>query len=94
MKRVQLTAVFISMLLSVNALAQAIEWTPVTGAEVLRTFMSGLEAERKLPNGEMSRGEYNADGTGTMNAWGAEIPRKWKNVFTTPARTRHADARP
>jgi hypothetical protein len=61
----------------VTALAQGAEWTPVTGADALRTFMSGLIAERELPNGEMSRGEYNADGSGTLHAWGAELPRKW-----------------
>ena len=65
------------MLLSANALSQGGEWTPVTGAEALRTFMSGLKAERELPNGEMSRGEYNADGSATLYAWGAAIPRKW-----------------
>ncbi|MCK5359305.1 MAG: hypothetical protein KAJ95_01690, partial [Gammaproteobacteria bacterium] len=77
MKRVQLTAVCLSILLSTNALAQTTEWTTVTGAEALRTFMSGLKSERELPNGDMSRGEYNADGTATLYAWGASIPRKW-----------------
>jgi hypothetical protein len=39
--------------------------------------MSGRIVERKLPNGEMSRGEYHADGTGTLYSWGAQIPRTW-----------------
>jgi hypothetical protein len=30
-----------------------------------------------LPNGEVSRGEYNPDGTGTLFAWGAAISRTW-----------------
>ena len=52
-------------------------WVPVTGAETLRDFISGLQAERTLPNGEISRGEYRADGTGTLRSWGATIPRTW-----------------
>lgn len=76
-KCIQLATVCMSVLLSTSVLAQTTEWIPVTGAETLRTFMSGLKAERKLPNGEMSQGEYNADGTGTLHAWGAVIPRKW-----------------
>ena len=40
--------------------------------------MSGAVAERMLPSGELSRGEYNADGTGTLYSWGARIQRTWK----------------
>ena len=40
--------------------------------------MSGTKAERELPNGEISRGEYNPDGTGTIYSWGAAIPRTWE----------------
>jgi hypothetical protein len=59
-------------------MAQADEWVPVTRSETLSNFMSGLKAERRLPNGEVSRGEYNQDGTGTVSGWGATIPRTWK----------------
>ncbi len=72
-----LAIVSLPLFLSSTVYAQDSEWTAVTGADALRTFMSGLKAERELPNGEMSRGEYKADGTGTLSAWGAEIPRKW-----------------
>ena len=58
--------------------AQANEWIPVTGADNLKNFMGGLKAERTLPNGYISRGEYRADGTGTVFSWGDEIPRKWE----------------
>ena len=54
------------------------EWQPLTGETSLRNFMSGLKAERTLPNGEVSRGEYNSDGTGTLFADaddGIEVPR-------------------
>ena len=50
---------------------------PVTGTETLRNFMSDRTAERTLPGGEVSRGEYRPDGTGTLYAWGASIPRIW-----------------
>jgi hypothetical protein len=53
-------------------------WIAVTGADTLREFMSGLKAERELANGERSTGEYHADGTGVLHAWGASIPRTWK----------------
>jgi hypothetical protein len=58
--------------------AQNEGWAPVTGAETLRNFMSGLVAERKLPSGEVSRAEYKADGTGVLYSWGAEFPRTWE----------------
>jgi hypothetical protein len=58
--------------------AQANEWIPVTGAETLKNFMSGLKAERTLPSGEVSRGEYFPDGTGILYSWGAQIPRTWE----------------
>ena len=57
--------------------AQADQWQPVTGAETLRKFISDLTVERELPNGEISRGEYRADGTGTLYSWGAALQRTW-----------------
>jgi len=78
MRRIQ--AILLSSLLIFfsAALAQGNEWMPVTGAEALKNYMGGLKAERRLPNGEVSRGEYSPDGTGTVFAWGAAIPRAWK----------------
>ena len=74
----QLIAASVTFLATVSAaLANDSEWLPVTGAETLRDFISGLQAERTLPNGEISRGEYRADGTGTLKSWGATIPRTW-----------------
>jgi len=65
------------LVLSAVTVAQGNEWIPVTGTEALQNFMGGMKAERKLPNGDMSRGEYNPDGTGTLYSWGASIPRTW-----------------
>ena len=62
---------------SAAAFAQDAEWVPVTGAETLRDFMSGLKAERTVSRGTLNRAEYRADGTGTLHAWGAAIPRTW-----------------
>ena len=58
--------------------AQNHGWIAVTGADTLREFMSGLKAERELPNGALSTAEYQADGTGVLHAWGASIPRTWE----------------
>ncbi|MFW2438173.1 MAG: hypothetical protein ACN4GR_02245 [Arenicellales bacterium] len=57
--------------------AQTDKWQPVSGAETLRNFVSGLTAERTLPNGEISKAEYRADGTGTLYSWGANLSRTW-----------------
>ncbi len=62
---------------STYAFAQEPGWEAVTGADTLRTFMSGLVAERTLPGGGVSRGDYKADGTGVLTAWGSTIPRTW-----------------
>jgi len=66
------------LVFSAATLAQANEWIPVTGAEALKDYMSGMKAERTLARGEISRGEYFPDGTGTLYSWGAKIPRTWE----------------
>lgn len=60
------SATSLLLLLSATAIAQDANWQPITGAENLRQFMGGLKVERTLAGGEVSRGEYNADGTGTL----------------------------
>lgn len=63
--------IFLTCLLSVFVVsAEARDWAAVTGAAKLTMFMSDLKAERVLPNGEISRGEYRVDGTGTLYSWG------------------------
>lgn len=50
----QLTLTTMTIILIVMALVsivQGAEWEPVTGEENLRNFMSGIKAERTLPNG-------------------------------------------
>jgi hypothetical protein len=60
------------------AVAQDAEWEQVTGAETLRSFMSGLQAERKARGGSIHSAEYLAEGTGVLNAWGETFARTWK----------------
>ena len=78
MKRLQAIVLSAMLVMGAATSAQGNEWEPVTGAQALRDFMSGVKAERELPNGDISRGEYNADGTGTLYSWGAAIPRTWE----------------
>lgn len=74
----RLPAVVLACLLFLTVTpATAAEWLPVTGEDDLERLMSGLQAERTLPGGEVHRGEYRPDGTGTLFSWGAEIPRTW-----------------
>jgi len=68
----------ILLMLSAPAFAQSNDWVPVTGADNLSTFMSGLTIEQKLPSGELSTGEYHADGTGILISWGVSYPRTWR----------------
>jgi len=60
---------------SMPAMAQDDEWVHVTGADTLRNFMKGRTAVRKLPDGEVTRGEYFADGTGVVREYGASFSR-------------------
>jgi hypothetical protein len=62
----------------VTSWASGDEWSALTGKRTLTQFMSGLKVERMLPNGEISRGEYRPDGTGTLYSWGEVFPRTWR----------------
>ena len=71
-------ALFISYsALFTSAFAQG-EWTPITGEQALRDYMSNARAERQLPNGSVSTAEYFADGTGVLQSWGETFPRTWR----------------
>lgn len=64
-----------ALLLAQPALAQ--DWRQVTGAQALRDFVSG--STLSWQEGRSSNwGEYRADGTGTLHAWGAEFDRTWE----------------
>ncbi len=78
MKRVLTTMTCSLLVLGVSTIALSAEWEMVTGEQALRSFMSGTTLEWEEPGGGKSRGEYYADGTGTLHAWGASIPRTWE----------------
>lgn len=67
------------VLLALALPAQASDaWDPIVSADELTRLMTDTTAERQLTGGEVSRGEYFADGTGILHAWGASIPRTWE----------------
>ncbi len=72
-----LNAAFLSVF-ALPGWASGDEWSAVRGKQTLTEFMSGLKVERTLPNGEISRGEYRPDGTGTLYSWGEAFPRTWR----------------
>lgn len=59
------------------------DWQPLTGAQKLRDFVSGARAEIDLRPGVRAYGEYSADGTGNVEAWGETWPRTWEVVDDT-----------
>ena len=80
----QLQLVVVALLVCGLAQAQdaseppASGWEPVTGAENLRAFMSGRTLILQEGKDSQRRGEYRADGTGTLMAWGGEFERRWE----------------
>lgn len=64
-----------------TVMAQAVhaqQWQPVTGAAELREFVSGRTISWEEGTASSFRGEYRADGTGTLYAWGSEFDRTWE----------------
>jgi hypothetical protein len=57
----------------VSSAALADDWKSVVGEQALRAIYSDVVVE--APN---SKGEYCADGTGLLYAWGVTFPRKWE----------------
>jgi hypothetical protein len=66
------TAVWTVLLIAVPVVAQAAEWEEVRGEDALRRIYENTVVESKG-----ARGEYCADGTGTIFAWGERFPRTW-----------------
>ena len=61
-----------------GTLAQGSNWQPIIGAQALQTFMSGRVLTIEESRDSLRRGEYRADGTGTLHAWGAQFDRSWE----------------
>lgn len=56
----------------------AANWANLSGAETLRELVSGARAEIDLMPGVTATGEYNADGSAKIEAWGETFPRTWE----------------
>ncbi len=54
------------------------DWASLSGAETLRELVSGTTAEIQLKPGVTASGEYDADGTATIEAWGETFLRTWQ----------------
>ena len=56
----------------------AANWAGLSGAETLRELVSGARAEIQLKPGVIAIGEYYADGTAKIEAWGDTFARTWE----------------
>jgi hypothetical protein len=74
-----LPVVYLVCLLAVmNGPVYAANWVGLSGEETLREFVSGARAEIELVPGVTATGEYYADGTAKIDAWGETFPRTWE----------------
>jgi len=69
---------FVLLISSAGVCLHAEEWTPFEGAEQLRDLVAGATAEIELKPGHVAVGQYRADGTATINAWGETFERTWE----------------
>ena len=53
-------------------------WVNISGAETLRELVSGTTVEIELKPGVTANGEYYADGTAKIEAWGETFLRTWQ----------------
>ena len=74
--RVSASLALFGAVLAGPAIAQ--NWEPVTGADNLRTLVSGNDFKATLVDGVAATARYEADGTGILNAWGKAFPRTWE----------------
>jgi len=56
----------------------AANWANLSGVETLREFVSGARVEIDLMPGVIATGEYNADGSAKIEAWGETFRRTWE----------------
>ena len=73
-------ALFLGCLLACLATgtAYAEDWAKLSGAATLKEFVSGARAEIQLKPGVIAIGEYYADGTANIEAWGETFPGTWE----------------
>jgi hypothetical protein len=71
---------FVLLISSAGVCLHAEEWAPLDGADALRDLVAGATAEIELKPGEVAVGQYRADGTATITAWGETYARTWEVV--------------
>ena len=59
------------------AVGNAQDWELVSDPVALRQLMTDTRMEATLKKGVSSSAQYNADGTGVLNAWGDSFQRRW-----------------
>ncbi len=60
--------------------AYADNWVSLSGADTLRELVTGTNAEIELKPGVTASGEYYADGTARIEAWGETFLRTWQVI--------------
>jgi hypothetical protein len=73
-------ALFLLISIWVAHPVHADNWADFSGAEVLQEFVSDTSAEIELRPGVTAVGQYNADGTAQIAAWGETFDRTWEVV--------------
>ncbi len=58
--------------------AYADNWVGLSGADTLRELVTGTNVEIELMPGVTASGQYNADGTATIEAWDETFLRTWQ----------------
>lgn len=58
--------------------AYADNWVSLSGADTLRELVTGTNVEIELMPGVTASGQYNADGTATIEAWDETFLRTWQ----------------
>jgi len=58
--------------------AYADNWVSLSGADTLRELVTGTNTEIELKPGVTASGEYYADGTARVEAWGETFLRTWQ----------------
>ncbi|MBL4798782.1 MAG: hypothetical protein JKY50_15295 [Oleispira sp.] len=66
----------IGLLASISATAE--NWQAVNDASELKKLFTSTVFEATLKGGEKATADYNADGTGQLNAWGDSFKRSWE----------------
>jgi len=61
MKKIVIAINAVVLIFASAAMSQDNQWDAVTGTDNLREFMTGLKAERTLPNGELSKKSKTGD---------------------------------